>query len=260
MKSWFSVKNSINNKVELSIHDEIGLWGVSAKDFIEVLDRGLTDISVSIHSPGGSALDGIAMYNALRNHPAKVSVHVEGIAASAASIVAMAGDEITMPEDAFLMIHNPWTMASGESEDLRAVADTLDKMRDSLVNIYQKRTGISGADIESMLNEETWMNGTEALEKGFVTNLKEPAKIAALSQDFAKHFKALPRALSSKFSKIENISTIKEFESYLREEGGFSHTEAKAIVSKSKSFNQREVDDSEDKVKNQIANLLEKLS
>jgi len=260
MKSWFSVKNSINNKVELSIHDEIGLWGVSAKDFIEVLDRGLTDISVSIHSPGGSALDGIAMYNALRNHPAKVSVHVEGIAASAASIVAMAGDEITMPEDAFLMIHNPWTMASGESEDLRAVADTLDKMRDSLVNIYQKRTGISGADIESMLNEETWMNGTEALEKGFVTSLKEPVKIAALSQDFAKHFKALPRALSSKFSKIENISTIKEFESYLREEGGFSHTEAKAIVSKSKSFNQREVDDSEDKVKNQIANLLEKLS
>lgn len=260
MKSWFSVKNSANNAIDLSIHDEIGLWGVSAKDFIEVLDRGLTAVNVSIHSPGGSVLDGIAMYNALKNHPAKVSIHVEGIAASAASIVAMAGDEITMPEDAFLMIHNPWTMAMGESEDLRSVADTLDKMRDSLVNIYQKKTGLSGADIEDMLNKETWMNGTEALEKGFITSVKEPAKIAALSQDFAKHFKELPSALTSKFSKIENISTLKEFEAYLREEGGFSHAEAKAIVSKSKSFNQRDVDDSEDKIKNQIANLLEKLS
>lgn len=260
MKSWFSVKNRANNRVELSIHDEIGLWGVSASDFINELDRGASEVHLSIHSPGGSALDGIAMYNALKDHPAKVTATVEGIAASAASIVAMGADELVMPEDAFLMIHNPWTVAQGESEDLRSVADTLDKMRDSLVNIYHNKTGIDHAEIESMLSDETWMNGREAHEKGFVDTLREPVKIAALSQDFAKHFKTLPKALSSKFTKIENIDSIKEFEAYLREEGGFSHTEAKALVSKSKSFNQRDVDDNEDNLKNQIANLLEKLS
>lgn len=259
MKSWFKIKNESRNSLEISIHDEIGLWGITAKDFIDKLDKTVSKITVSIHSPGGSALDGLAMYNALKNHSAHVTTKVEGIAASAASIVAMAGDEITMPEDAFLMIHNPWTFAAGEASDLREVADTLDKMRDSLVNIYQKQTNLSGQEIEEMLDKETWLNGSDALELGFITNLLEPVKVAALSKDFAKHFKNIPSEISSKLTFINQLDTITELEKYFRDEGGFSHSEAKALISKSKELARRDVEpENKDlaSIENSLNNLL----
>lgn len=259
MKSWFSVKNKAGG-VELSIHDEIGLWGVSAKDFINAIPQDVSNITVDIHSPGGSAFDGLAMYNALKNHKGTVKTKVTGIAASAASIVLMAGDEIEMPEDAFIMIHNPWTMAVGESDDLRETADVLDKLRDSLVNIYQKQTGLSGQELEEMLNNETWLNGQDAKENGFITNLLEPAKVAALSKDFAKHFKNIPSDLSGKLSKINNLDNIKDVETYLRDAGQFSANEAKAIISKISDCKAREVSQDETELTAGLTKLLNTLN
>lgn len=259
MKNWFNVKNKAG-VVDISIHDEIGLYGVNAKDFIDTLDKSASNINISIHSPGGSAFDGMAMYNALKNHPAHVTTKVTGIAASAASIVLMAGDTIEMPEDAFIMIHNPWTFAMGESSDLRDTADMLDKMRDSLVNIYSKKTGIDESELVDMLNNETWLNGTEALDKGFITNLLEPVKVAALSQEFAKHFASVPSELNNKFDAISRISNVTEFENHLREAGGFSIAETKAVIAKSKELFQREVEQPDDnKIETLINNFKQEL-
>lgn len=238
-KSWFTVKSmgEKTKSLDVTIHDEIGLWGVTAKDFIEAINSEPVDqINVSIHSPGGSLFDGLAMYNALASHSATVHTHVTGLAASAASIVLMAGDEITMPEDAWVMIHNAWMLAVGDADELRDMADLMDQWTESIVNIYQKQTDIDRADLVEMMSEETWMNGTDALEKGFVDSVTDAVKVAALAPDFAKHFKDLPANLAGQktVSEIVNdIETPRDFENALRD-AGCSQKLATALASKTK--------------------------
>lgn len=233
MKNWYSIQNKQSGVVDVSIHDEIGLWGISASAFIAELKehKDATAINLSIHSPGGSVLDGFAMYNALKAHPAKVHGHVEGIAASAASFVLMAADTITMPEDAFLMIHNAWGGAMGDAEELRSVADTMDKLQDSIVNIYEKRTGIVEADIRDMMSAETWMNAADALEHGFIDTISDAVNVAAKADLFNKHFKTMP---VNKQSGIEKIENIKDFERHLRDACGLSRGLATALASQAK--------------------------
>lgn len=219
MKNWYSFKNR-SGTLDISIHDEIGLWGISAKEFIRDLraQEGVRAINLSIHSPGGSVLDGFAMYNALKNHPAKVYGSVEGIAASAASFVLMAADVIEMPEDAFLMIHNAWGVAIGDSDEMRDTADVIDKLQDSIVNIYATRTGLDESEVRDMMSAETWMNGADALEKGFADTITEPVKVAAKINRFGKYFKNLP-AEAERVDRVEKIETIKDFEECLRDAG-----------------------------------------
>lgn len=180
-KSWYAVTaKAVSGSAEISVYDEIGLFGITAKQFIADL-RAIeaSDIQLSINSPGGSVFDAIAMYNALRQHPANITVKVMGVAASAASIIAMAGDKIVMPENAFMMIHNPLNFAYGNADDLRDMADILDKIAASLVSTYVARTGNSEADIKSLLDAETWLNAEEAVAKGFADELEPALKIAA---------------------------------------------------------------------------------
>ncbi|MCW8886760.1 MAG: Clp protease ClpP [Motiliproteus sp.] len=261
MKRWYSVRNASNGVVDLSIHDEIGLWGVTAKDLITEMNdhQGVREINVSIHSPGGSAFDGLAIYNALKNHPAKVYTRVEGVAASAASIVLMAGDVITMPEDAFVMIHNPWVGIMGDADELRDTADMLDKIRDSLVSIYHKKTGLDEQTLVELLNAESWLNGKDAKDYGFVDVLTESVNVAALSPEFAKHFASIPKSLTQQNTvsdQVGDISTLKDFESYLRDAGGFSRKEATALTSRAKDLMQS--DSAEDQ--GQIISALSSLS
>lgn len=264
MKKWYQIKNS-SESLTISIHDEIGVWGVSAKDFIADLSEfeSVSSIEVSIHSPGGSAFDGLAIYNALSRHPAKVTTRVEGIAASAASIVLMAGDYIEMPEDAFVMIHNPWMGVMGDADALRDAAETLDKIRDSLVNIYQKKTSLSTDELTELLNKETWLSGDEAQEMGFVDTLTQAMKVAALSRDFSRHFSNLPSALINDeviSDVMTSIQGAKEFESYLREAGGISRKLAKALTSKAKELFQREAEGGSDQeILTAIRNLTQKV-
>lgn len=182
MKKWYSIaaRASTNAPAEISIFDEIGSWGVTARDFIaELRSLDTTAITLSINSPGGSVFDAIAMYNALRQHPAKVTTKVMGVAASAASLVAMAGNTIVMPENAFMMVHNPINFAYGNAEDLREMADLLDKLSASLVATYVARTGRSEDEIKALLAAETWMSAAEAVEQGFADQIEPALRIAA---------------------------------------------------------------------------------
>ena len=180
MKSWYSIQAKADQSAEISIYDEIGFWGVTAKQFIGDLKAiDATAIKLAINSPGGAVFDALAIYNALRQHPANVEVTIMGVAASAASIIAMAGDTVVMPENAFMMIHNPLNMAYGNADDLREVADVLDKIGASLVGIYAKRTGLPEDEIKALLDAETWLNAEEAVLKGFADELQPQLKVAA---------------------------------------------------------------------------------
>lgn len=181
MKNWFKISAKANTPdAEISIYDEIGAWGVTAKDFIgELRNVKAQSITLSINSPGGSVFDALAIYNALRQHEASVTVKVMGVAASAASLIAMAGDKIIMPENAFMMIHNPINFAYGNAEDMREMADILDKIGASLVATYVARTGLPEDEVKALLDAETWLNAEEAVEKGFADEMEAALKVAA---------------------------------------------------------------------------------
>jgi ATP-dependent Clp protease protease subunit len=156
----------------ISILEPIGAdWfgeGVTAKRISDALRSiGKKDVVVEINSPGGDYFEGLAIYNMLRDHPAKVTVKIVGIAASAASVIAMAGDEIQMARAGFLMIHNTWVVAVGDRNGLRDVADWLEPFDQTAVDIYSARTGLEPKALGKMLDKETWIGGKEAVDQGF---------------------------------------------------------------------------------------------
>lgn len=232
MKNWYEIKNRSDNVIDISLHDEIGLWGISAADFISDLRaHDALSINLSIHSPGGSVLDGLAIYNALVAHPAKVHGHVEGIAASAASFVLMAADTISMPEDAFIMIHNAHGGAMGDADDLREMADIIEKLQNAILNIYERRTGADRETIAEMMKIETWMTAGEALENGFIDTITSAMNVAAKVNVFNKYFKSMPvKALTD----VEDIKTISDFERYLRDVGNLSNRLATSLTGRAK--------------------------
>lgn len=177
---WFTFQAKGEQNVEISIFDEIGMWGVSAKEFIaELKQHAGKKITCHINSPGGSVFDALAIYNALRANGSEITTKVMGVAASAASLIAMAGDKIIMPENTFMMIHNPMVGAYGNAEEMRDMADVLDKIAASLIGVYVARTGLSEADVKALLDDETWLNAADAVEKGFATEMEVALKIAA---------------------------------------------------------------------------------
>ena len=170
MRTWYNFKQTDTDPAVLSIFDDIGAFGVSAKSFLNDLASAQGDsVRVEINSPGGDVFAGLAIYNGLRNSGKKVNVRVLGLAASAASLVAMAGDTIEMPENSFMMVHNPWGFAMGGASDMRDTADMLDKLGASLASTYAKRTGKSAEEITALLDAETWMSAAEAVDAGFAT-------------------------------------------------------------------------------------------
>ncbi len=180
MKNWYSIC-ALNEGAEISIYDEIGAYGVSAKAFLADLGK-LPDkapLTLRLNSPGGSVFDAVAIYNALQRHAGTVTVSIDGIAASAASYIAMAGDEIVMPENAFLMIHDPSGMVMGTASDMRSMAEALDKIGASLLRGYAAKSGKPEAEIAILMAKETWLDASEALEMGFADTMSGPVKIAA---------------------------------------------------------------------------------
>lgn len=255
MKNWYSIKNK-SGVLDISLHDEIGLWGISAKDFINELksNQGVKSINLSVHSPGGSVLDGLAIYNALVAHPAKVYGHVDGIAASAASFILMACNHISMPEDAFLMIHNAHGAVIGDADDMREMADIIEKLQDSIVNIYEKRTGKNRNDIIDMMSVETWMNSIEALENGFIDTVSDSIGVAAKCGAFNKYFKEMPVKNDVNYDDIE---TVRDFEKTLRD-SGLSKGLATALTSRAKIVFKGEPENNDaeiTKLSNRLANL-----
>ncbi|WP_116654862.1 head maturation protease, ClpP-related [Pelagibacterium sediminicola] len=142
--------------------------GVTAKRISAALRSiGEKDVTVKINSPGGDMFEGIAIYNLLRSHPAKVTVEVLGWAASAASIIAMAGDEIRMGLGTFMMVHNAWGVVIGNRHDMRDAADLFDGFDSAIADIYEARTGMKRAEIVKLMDAETFMGPTDAVKNGF---------------------------------------------------------------------------------------------
>ena len=197
-KPWFTLKNQSNQPAELLIYDVIGDWqGLSAKELVSDLKAiSADDITVRINSPGGSVFDGIAIYNALRYHPANIHVRIEGLAASIASVIAMAGDTITMAENSLMMIHNPLGWVGGEAEDMRRTADMLDKATEAIALAYSGKSGTPVNDITPLMSQETWMTAKEAQDKGFIDQVDQPVQLAA-SLDLSI-FESVPEGLNPK--------------------------------------------------------------
>ena len=165
---------------EISIYDEIGDYGTSAKNFIEeVKNIGKKDITLRINSVGGSVFDGLAIYNTLRSHQGYVNIKIEGLAASISTVIAMAGDNIEMAENGFFMIHNPFGQSAGEAGDMRKTADLLDKIKREIIEIYQRQTKLPYDVLSEMMDKETWLSSQEAQELGFINDITEPLKVAA---------------------------------------------------------------------------------
>lgn len=180
MRSWYAIRARAEG-AEVSIYDEIGAYGISAKSFLDELGalEGEAPLTLRLNSPGGSVFDAVAIYNALKRHAGPVSVWIDGIAASAASYIAMAGDEVVMPENALLMIHDPSGLVMGTADDMRAMAEALDKIKGSLVAGYAAKSGGAEDDIAALMAKETWLDAAEAVELGFADRLDEPVRIAA---------------------------------------------------------------------------------
>lgn len=175
-------------------------------DFLNELD-GMTGVNVHINSGGGDVFAGIAIYNILKNNSAKKTAYVEGLAASSASLIPFACDTIIIPSSAQLMIHNPWTIAMGNANDFRKMADTLDQIAQSLVNIYidNAKEGITEEQLRQMMNEETWMTGEQAAEY-FDIQVEQIDAVAACTSEFFNKYKHLPKNIVNKDIKAPNNS------------------------------------------------------
>jgi len=173
-----------DDAAEIYIYDDIGpswLGMVGAKGFADELKElgDVKNITVRINSPGGDVFEGLAIYNLLVNHNAQVSTEIDGSALSIAGVIAMAGDTIRMAENAMFMIHDPWGITYGNSAEIRKFSDTLDKIKDSLVGIFAKRTGQTADDLSAWMSDETWYSAEEAKDKGFVTEITENKGVEA---------------------------------------------------------------------------------
>lgn len=183
MKKWYAIQNSAgegSKSAALDIFDEIGPWGVTAKDFNQDLKAVTADsITVSINSIGGDVFAGLGIFHALKGSGKKVTVKVMGLAASIASIIAMAGDKILMPANTFMMVHNPWSFAVGNADVMREQADLLDKVGDALTAIYVNRTGKTEEEVKALLKAETYMTAAEAVENGFADEVLDDITVSA---------------------------------------------------------------------------------
>jgi ATP-dependent protease ClpP protease subunit len=152
--------------------------GITARRVAAALRAiGDRDVVVHVNSPGGDYFEGLAIYNLLREHPRQVTVKVLGIAASAASVIAMAGDRVEVPRAGFLMIHNVWIVAIGDRNDLRDAADLLEPFDQVAADVYAARSGMDIKDIRKMMDRETWIGGQDAVDKGFADDLLPADKV-----------------------------------------------------------------------------------
>lgn len=218
-----SIHAASSDDNSISVFDPIGYdpWtgdGVTAKRIAGALRAiGEKDVTVNVNSPGGDMFEGLAIYNLLREHKGKVTVKVLGVAASAASVVAMAGDDIQIARAGFLMIHNAWVYATGNRNDLREYADTLEPFDRAMADIYAARAGIELKAAQKMMDAETWIGGQDAVDKGFADSLlpadevkqdakaQMPSQIAARRLDVMLARQGLPRSERRKL--IQEIKT-----------------------------------------------------
>lgn len=173
----YSIQNAAANEAVIRIYDEIWFLGVNAEDFAADLDEiTASNIRVEINSPGGDVFDAVAIYNALRTHPAHITTRVDGLAASAASLIVQAGDHRVMLGGSQMMVHNAWGIAIGNADDHRDMATLLDQQDDVIAGIYASRSGGDKAAFRALMGDETWLTDEQTVEKGLADEVVEPER------------------------------------------------------------------------------------
>lgn len=175
-KFWNWLEQNESETRELRIDGQIAeeSWfddDITPELFRTELNSSQGDISVYINSPGGDCVAASQIYTMLSEYPGKVTVKIDGLAASAASVIAMAGNEVQMSSTAMMMIHNPLTMAFGNADEMQKAIEMLDEVKESIINAYEKKTGLSRNKISRLMDEETWMNARKAIELGFADSI-----------------------------------------------------------------------------------------
>lgn len=173
---------------------------VTPKMFKEELNAGEGDITVWINSPGGDCVAASQIYSMLMDYKGNVTIKIDGIAASAASVIAMAGTKVLMAPTALMMIHNPATMAFGDHEDMQKAIEMLDEVKESIINAYELKTGQSRAKLSHLMDAETWMNANKAIELGFADDILTDEKLAVDIPAYAFSGKAVESRLLSKIT------------------------------------------------------------
>lgn len=201
--SWFEIKNLSAETVNIAIYDEIGAWGVTASDFVNEL-KGVNaqNIQLSINSPGGDVFDGLAILNSLRQHPANVSVVVDGVAASAASFIAMAGDSVKIAPQAMMMIHDASGLVIGNAQDMQEMSALLEKTSDNIANVYAQRAGGTQEEWRTAMKAETWYTDQEAVDAGLADEI--------LSEDAPPKPKKMQNKIDEPVFGFDVLSAVKE--------------------------------------------------
>ena len=224
---WYAIDTS-EDQTEVLIYDVIG-WpfidaNVFARDFNRITSR---EITVGINSPGGDVFDGTAIFNTIDSHPARITTRIDGIAASMASIVALAGDEIQIASNAYYMMHNPWSLAIGDYRDFQKEGDLLERIAGNLAKTYSERTSVDIKTAQSMMDDETWIIGQELVDQGFADKVIGN-KEAKATFDLSMYSNA-PKEITGQSTK-KPIETERELEQLLTQDAGFSRSQARAII------------------------------
>ena len=234
------------DEAEISIFGDIGGWWgetdvASFKTDWDAI-KNKKSITVLVNSPGGDVFDGIAIYNIIASEREKVDVEVIGLAASAASIVALAGATLAMDDGSHFMIHNASGVVWGTGDDMRDMADTLDKISASLIDIYEANSDLSRKEIQAAMDAETWYSADEAVEAGFATATVGNGEIAARFDLARYRYAHVPSEMLENAEPETFPDSIRDFETFLREAGA-SRTDAKRIAAH--GFTQRDVEEPE---------------
>jgi ATP-dependent Clp protease, protease subunit len=226
LQSAYRIENK-SDESTIYLYDEVGFFGVTAEQFVKDINsiKGGT-IHLRINSPGGSVFDGVSMYNALRQHKSRVVAHIDGLAASIASVIAMGADEIRMADNAFMMIHEPWSIVMGNAAVMRDEANLLDKVGTTIARTYMAKSGRADSEVAEMMAAETWMTAEEAMGLGFIDTIYEekPEKAQAVMFDLSV-FAKVPDALKERKAQ----PTARDLERIMRD-AGLSSRQAKAVL------------------------------
>ena len=214
-QKFYALEKTGDNETTIHLYDEVGAFGAGSKDFLA--DLGKLEgqhIHLRINSPGGSVIEGTAIYNALRRHTGGLTVHIDALAASMASVIAMAGAPVYMADNALMMIHNPWTVSMGDSEQLRREADLLDKLKSTLVNAYKRKSGMEEEEIAQMMDKETWLDAVEAVALGFADAIEEGVAAAATAtpEQLRARFDTFAKGMTAEIEKpaMESIPAVEQ--------------------------------------------------
>ncbi len=166
-RDWYSIENKANGPTDVYIYDEIGYFGVTAQDFVKALSTVKADvINLHLNTPGGDVFDGIAIHNALAAHPATVNVVIDSLAASIGSVIALAGDTVTIVDNARMMIHEAFALSIGNAADMSKMAQRLNETSDVIASMYAAKSGVDASTWRARMVDETWYTGQQAVDAG----------------------------------------------------------------------------------------------